>query len=585
MWYALSQKHRIAITQILQTGQESLMKSVERLLFLGNIEEHRLRRYIGDTLLATVLALGVTRIIYALHLYPTIPNISFLYLLIVLGLSSTRGLYAAIITSIIAVLSFDLSLTDPLHTSRIAKPEEWLALFIFLVTAIITGRLASTLRLRAEQATQHTKETRELYDLVNATANEESLQRQLNIVACAIVKNFASLGIYDCAFLVPNAHGQLVLQANACQPVEQVTLSSDEIKTAATVMAEKNVIDFYDNAMTSLPTKANLHHFTRIVATKSSAPNYVRLQPLYSGPRVVGITRLLIGGRMRPFPVDRDGQLGKEHCSQAAHFWTFLDQAAAMIERAHLHREAMQIELLKRTDSLRSALLSSVSHDLRTPLSSIKAAASSLLQKDVQWDEEARRSFLLTIEHEADRLNRLVGNLLDMSRIEGGALKPEKEWYPISELIHDVLGHLQTVLQGREVHICLPDDLPPVELDYLQIDQVMTNLLENAARYTPPHLPIEITGEATNEYVTIRVADHGPGIPSRDLERIFDKFYRVSGTVRRTSSAMGTGLGLAVCRGLIEAHGGHIWAENRPDGGAIFHFTLPRTKTEGRIHE
>jgi two-component system sensor histidine kinase KdpD len=558
------------------------MKSVERLLFLGNIEEHRQRRYIGDTLLATVLALGVTRTIYVLHLYPAIPNISFLYLLIVLGLSSTRGLYASIITSIVAVLSFDLSLTNPLHTSRIAKPDEWLALFIFLVTAIITGRLASALRLRAEQATQHAKETRELYDLVNATANEESLERQLNIVARAIVKNFTSLGICDCTFLILDTRGQLVLQASACQTMEQVPLSSDEIKTAATVMAEKKVVDFYENAMVSLSTKA---HFARIVATKSSVPNYVRLQPLYSGPRVVGVTRLLIGGRMRPFPIERDGQLGKEHFSQAAYFWTFLDQAAAMIERAHLHREAMQIELLKRTDSLRSALLSSVSHDLRTPLSSIKAAASSLLQKDVQWDEEARHSFLLTIEHEADRLNRLVGNLLDMSRIEGGALKPEKEWYPISELIHDVLGHLQTVLQGREVYVCLPDDLPPVELDYLQIDQVMTNLLENAARYTLPHLPIEITGEATGEYVTISVADHGPGIPSRDLERIFDKFYRVSGTVRRTSSAMGTGLGLAVCRGLIEAHGGQIWVENRPGGGAIFHFTLPLTKTGGRIHE
>src|SRR5205807_8563303 len=140
-------------------------------------------------------------------------------------------------------------------------------------------------------------------------------------------------------------------------------------------------------------------------------------------------------------------------------------------------------------------------------------AASSLLQEDVQWDDETRHSFLLAIEHEADRLNRLVGNLLDMSRIEGGALKPEKEWYPISELIHDVLGHLQDILQEREVCVSLPDDLPPVELDYLQIDQVLTNLLENAARYTLPSLPIEISGEVTDEQVMISIADYGPGIP------------------------------------------------------------------------
>jgi len=559
------------------------MKSIEHILFLGNIEEQRQKRYIGDTLLATVLALGVTEVIYVAHLYPEIPNISFLYLLVVLGLSSTRGLYAAIITSIVAVLSFDFSLIEPLYTFTIARPEEWLALFIFLVTAIITGRLASALRLRAEQATQHAKETRELYDLVNATTNEESLERQLNIVARAIVKNFASLGIYDCAFLVPDASGQLVLQADGCQQAEQIILSSDERKTAASVLTERRVIDFYPDATETPSARTSLYRYTRIVAARSSALSYVRLQPLQSGQRVVGVTRLLMRANMRLFSMERDPHLVKERFSQAAYFWTFLDQAAAMIERAHLHREAMQIELLKRTDLLRSALLSSVSHDLRTPLSSIKAAASSLLQDDVQWDDETRCSFLFAIEHETDRLNRLVGNLLDMSRIEGGALKPEKEGYPISELIHDVLGHLQDTLQEREVCVSLPDDLPPVELDYLQIDQVLTNLLENVARYTLPSLPIEISGKVTDGQVTISIADYGPGVPPYDLERIFDKFYRVSGTIRRTSSVMGTGLGLAVCRGLVEAHGGHIWAENRPGGGAIFRFSLPIAKIGGII--
>ena len=401
----------------------------------------------------------------------------------------------------------------------------------------------------------------------------------MSIVARAIVKNFASLGICDCAFLVPDASGQLLLQADACQPAEQITLSSDERKTAVSAMAEGRVIDFYHNTGVSPSAKTSLYRYTRIVTAKPSTPSYVRLQPLQSGQHVVGVTRLLMREGTRGFSLERGPQLAKEHfSSQATYFWTFLDQAAAMIERAHLHREAMQIELLRRTDALRSALLSSVSHDLRTPLSSIKAAASSLLQEDVQWDDETRCSFLLAIEHEADRLNRLVGNLLDMSRIEGGALKPEKEWYPISELIHDVLGHLQDVLQGREVHISLPDDLPPVELDYLQMDQVLTNLLENAVRYTLPGLPIEISGEATDEHLIIGIADHGPGIPPHDLERIFDKFYRVLGSQR--SGTTGSGLGLAVCKGLVEAHGGHIWVENRKGGGAIFRFTLPLGKAE-----
>jgi len=236
---------------------------------------------------------------------------------------------------------------------------------------------------------------------------------------------------------------------------------------------------------------------------------------------------------------------------------------------------------LQRTDALRTALLSSVSHDLRTPLASIKAAASSLLQEDVQWDDEARRSFALTIEHEADRLNRLVANLLDMSRIEGGALKPEKEWYPMQALIQDVLKRMQPLLQGREVRTSLPDDLPLVKVDYLQIDQVVTNLLENAVRYTPRGSPIDISVEVKDGQMLVSVADRGPGIPPADLERIFDKFYRV---LRNQRDTRGSGLGLAVCRGLVEAHGGRIWAENREGGGAIFRFTLPFGSMEGQQH-
>jgi two-component system, OmpR family, sensor histidine kinase KdpD len=268
-------------------------------------------------------------------------------------------------------------------------------------------------------------------------------------------------------------------------------------------------------------------------------------------------------------------RLGSEASRSDPHstfFWAFLDQATSMIEHARLRREGLQVEILQRTDALRAALLSSVSHDLRTPLTSIKAAASSLLQDDVQWDDEARRSFTLAIEHEAERLNRLVENLLDISRIEGGALHPEKEWYPIDELFHDVLSRMQQLLQGHPIMTDLPADLPPVELDYLMIDQVLTNLLENAARYTPVDSPLELAVSTSAHEMLVTLADRGPGIPPGDLERIFDKFYRVLGHTRTTG---GTGVGLAVCRGLIEAHGGRIWATNRSGGGALFRFTLP----------
>lgn len=563
------------------------MKSIEDVLFLGMTEEHRTRRYVIDALLAFISAVFVTGIIYTGTLYPKIPNISFLYLLVVLGLATRRGLYAAVVASIVAFLSFDYFLVEPFYTFTINSFEEWLALCIFLITAIITGQLASALRQRAEQAMLRERETRVLYELVNATTSEEDLERQLDIVAHAVINNFALEGIHDCAILLPDEHGQLVLQADARQSVKQMVLSSDEKKAAQSVMLQGRVIEVYATSNAYPAQKEEPYRFRRILSAKESeARQYIQLIPLRQGKTVVGVARLVVHAGARRFPIERniEGQkLSFNHSN--AFFWTFLDQATAMIERARLHRDALQIELLQRTDALRSALLSSVSHDLRTPLSSIKAAASSLLQEDVEWDEETKRSFALAIEREADRLNRLVGNLLDMSRIEGGALKAEKEWYSIEEVIHDVIGHMHTVLQDRDVRKDIPDELPPVELDYLQIDQVLTNLIENAIRYTPPQSPIEIAVKRMDGAILTSIADRGPGIPPYDLERIFDKFYRVSGAKRRNSSVMGTGLGLAVCRGLVEAHGGRIWAENRPEGGAIFRFTLPLEKAEGYMHE
>jgi two-component system sensor histidine kinase KdpD len=199
----------------------------------------------------------------------------------------------------------------------------------------------------------------------------------------------------------------------------------------------------------------------------------------------------------------------------------------------------------------------------------------------VEWDKEERRGFAQAIEHEADRLNRLVGNLLDMTRIEEGALKPEKEVYSLAALIHDVLGRLDPLLKGRVVHTHLPpNDLLLVELDYLEIDQVLTNLIENAVRYTPVESPIEVSAYIEGEQVVISVADRGPGIPPGDLERVFDKFYRVLHGQQPTGYPSGSGLGLAVCKGLVEAHGGRIWAELREGGGLVVFVVLPRGKGE-----
>ncbi len=562
------------------------MSQIEHVLTTGASEERSWRRYLIDTMLATVGALFITGIIYIFQLYPRIPNITLVYLLIVLALASTRGLYAAILAGVVAFFSFDFFLVPPLYKFTIAHTEEWLALVVFLATAIITGQLASALRQRAQQANRQAHETRILYELVQATNSDEDLGHQLNIVAKAIIDVFSTLGVRDCAILLPDLQGKLTVQASTLQPGVRDKLSSDEVAMASLVMSQAQTIELYD---VPLARQVSLVHAPRAIVRSTASLHdtrrYVRMLPLKMGQKVVGVARLLLEDNPRTFTSGKNLSAERERSDpRTAFFWTFLDQAAGIIERARLRNESMQVELLRRTDALRAALLSSVSHDLRTPLSSIKAAASSLLQEDVSWDEEARRSFAVAIEHEADRLNRLVENLLDMSRIEGGALKPEKEWYPVEELIHDVLGHMQPLLQGRIVETDLPENLPPVELDYLQIDQVLTNLIENAIRYTPTSSPIEVSAHIQGNEIAICVADRGPGIPPVDKERVFDKFYRVLGSQRTAGHPTGSGLGLAVCKGLVEAHGGHIWVENREGGGAVFCFTLPvrATKVEER---
>jgi two-component system, OmpR family, sensor histidine kinase KdpD len=542
------------------------------------------KRYLLDSVLAFVGALLMTLIMYIFQLYPRIPNISIVYLLVVLALASTRGRYAAILASLVAFFSFDYFLVPPLFVFTINRVEEWIALFVFLVTAILTSQLAVALRERALESSRREHETRILYDLVRVTNRAAEPEHQFHVIARAVVDGLSSWGVHDCAILQPDMTGTLQVQASAYQPVEQITLSSDEKAIAAWVMAHGRIMGLYDDD--ALARSTSPRFVQRVVVRSTAAGRAVgrslRLIPLKRGEKVVGVLRLRV--LEDPRQLLREERLEEEHDranAPTSFFWTFLDQVTALIERARLQRENLRIEILQRTDVLRAALLSSVSHDLRTPLTSIKASASSLLQEDVDWNKEERRGFAQAIEHEADRLNRLVSNLLDMSRIEEGALKPEKEEYALTALIHDVLGRLAPLLVGRDVRTNLPPgDLLPVQVDYLEIDQVLTNLIENAVRYTPAGSPIEVSAHAEGEQVEFSVADRGQGIPASDLTRVFDKFYRVLSGQQSAGYPIGSGLGLAVCRGLIEAHGGRIWAELRQGGGLVVFVTLPRESRE-----
>ena len=580
------------------------MNSLEQLLFLERKNEQRIVRYFFDAGLALLGALLITGFIALLHL-SSIRNISLLYLFIVWLLAINRGLYAALCASIFSFLVFDFFLVAPIFTFTINDPAEWLALFFFLATAVVTGLIASRLRQSVQDANRREDEARALYQLVSATASEGDVQTQLEIVSNTIQEVFAPSGVRNCCILLPNSEGGTTTLKCVHSGEDAIIPSSDEEAMRLWVLTHSQTRDLYD---VTLVPETSVKYLSKVIVRSTEEAQevrrYIRLIPLTTGTHTIGIVRLIIEDDpsisadqkliimanqvlhqhhntiMESIEHFMSTILGarREHgLLQTSFFQSFLNQATTIIESARLRQESLQIEVLQQTDSLRAALLSSVSHDLRTPLSSIKAAAYSLQEKDVTWDDEARHSFAVTIEREADRLNRLVGNILDMSRIEGGALKAEKELYPLDELVYHVVEHMQFVLKDRDVRVTLPDDLPPVALDFLQMDQVLTNLIENAVRYTPSGSPIEISGVEQNGEILVRVADRGQGIPEEYKERIFDKFYRVSGAKQR--GTMGTGLGLAVCRGLIEAHGGHIWAENRKEGGAIFQFTLPLVKT------
>jgi len=246
---------------------------------------------------------------------------------------------------------------------------------------------------------------------------------------------------------------------------------------------------------------------------------------------------------------------------------------AALASLVALAEERQRVDRIEQSDAIKTAVLQSVSHDLRTPLASIIASAGSLQQKDVDWTAAEKESFAADILGEATRLSRIVTNLLDLSRVESGALRPDRGWYDLGALVDDVVGRLRPLAAGHELRVAVPDDLPPVPLDYVEIDEVLSNLVENAIRHTPAGTRVDIEARIADGHAIVEVSDNGPGIAPESLTHLFDPFVRLS--VAPGANGGGIGLGLAVARGLVEAHGGRISAQRRGGGGTTFRFTLP----------
>lgn len=285
--------------------------------------------------------------------------------------------------------------------------------------------------------------------------------------------------------------------------------------------------------------------------------------PIRAGNRVLGVLQVSRHPRQQALSTSERERLG-----------LIANQIALVVERAHLVEEVATIRSLAESDRLKSVLLSSVSHDLRTPLTVIKGAVTNLLDEEVAWDALTRQELLRSIDEATDRLNRLVGNTLEMSRIEAGALSQSRSWQDVGELLGTVVERMRKTLADHSLHVSVSDDLPLVHINAMQIDQVLTNLLENAAKHTPPGAPIFVHVASHDKAVQIVVEDGGRGIDPGMLGHIFERFVRATDPERY---AEGSGLGLAIAKGLVEAHGGSISAQNRDEGGARFVVHLPTT--------
>ncbi len=457
-------------------------------------------------------------------------HLAVLYLLPVLGVASLRGRGAALVAAVLSFLTYNFFFVEPVFTLAIRDPGEWPTLLVFLFTALVAGQLAAALRLRAEEARARAGLLADLYGLTQALITDRDAAGLLALIAEQVVATFR---VRECAILLPDAAGRLTVRARATTGVARAGGGAgDEEATRA-----------FDR-----PEEAPASSGTTLFV------------PLLAGTRRVGLMRVVHDAGNAP-DEERRRLLP-----------TFAAGAALAIERDLLAEATARAATLARSDALKSTLLSSVSHELRTPLAAIKGSVSSLLEDEaiVSWDAAQRREFLLTIDEETDRLTHLVANLLDLSRIEAGVLRPQRELYALDELLWGAIERLGPVAATR-VHLQVPTILPLVPLDPILMDRVVGNLLENALKYSPPASPVALTVRLRGDTIDLIVADQGRGVPPDERERIFERFHRASSTRGIT----GLGLGLALSRALVEAHGGRIWAEEAPSGGAAFIVALP----------
>ena len=487
--------------------------------------------YIASSLMVISMTLGITLI--STFLGPV--NISLLYLLPVLLSAARWGTSPAIFTAVMGMLTFDLFFLSPIFSITVADLRYFISFAIFILVGLITGTLSFRLKKQVTYSRQRENNISALYALSRDIAAVDNLDAVLE----CIVSNVSDTLDGQVMVLIPNEKAHLVLRKESGRN----NFYHDNELVVATWVYE-------------IGQKAGK-------GTKTFSAAAALYLPLSTEQGTHGVLGICFNETVAQFDAERIRLLE-----------AFTKLAAMAINRVKLADQARESLAMVESERLRTALFNSLSHDLRTPLSSIIGAVTGLLEdKNVVYSPDVQNELLQTILQGAERMNRFVSNLLDMARLESGMLKLNKEWCDLQDIIGVSINRLGVSLNRRPIDIDIQDELPLVQADGILIEQVFINLLDNAIKYSEKGSRISVSIKQQVERLEIVVANRGQSIPETDLSKVFDKFYRLNSPLQ----VSGTGLGLAICKGLIEAHGGDIWADNNKLGGVTITFTLPLT--------
>lgn len=477
-----------------------------------------MRRLLASRLPGFVLAAGIVAAItfvYYKVFHVNHTTVALTFLLAILAVSTVWGLSVSVAMSLAAVMAFNYFFLPPLLTLTVSDPENWVALLAFLITAVIGSHLSSRARRQAEEADRRRREIERLYEFSQRLLSAGNAIELMNAIPRQVVDSF-ELGA-AALFL---AEKQKVYRSGLLIP------QLDKEKLKAVVAREELQVD------------------------EAQSLCFV---PVRLGVRVIG--SLGISGRA----------LSRQSLEALG---TLI---AIAIERARAIEQLGKTEAAREGERLKSALLDSITHDFRTPLTSIKASVTSLLS-DSRLPGTQQRELLTIIDEEANRLNSLVGEAAEMARLEAGEFELDLKPHPVGEIISAALEQCKSLLGNRPVHVQVPETLPSVRADVSRAKQVLVQLLANAHNYSPEGPPISISAELNGDFVVISVADQGPGIEELEMGLIFDKFYR--GREQRYR-VQGTGMGLPIAKAIVEAHGGTIGVVSQLGRGSVFSFSLP----------